>query len=400
MEIIADKIVFGGNALGKKDGKNVFIPFAIPGEKLEVEITKSFKDYDVAKIKKIIIPSEKRVNPPCEYYTQCGGCNLLHVDAEYQKDLRKRIFAELFEQQGVKIFDEIQTIEGPAFNYRCRSQLNNGGFSEQNSNKIIPVKNCVCAEKKINEYLKNNPFETRPSGRVQLFGSDFSQENAAKIAIEEKKQNRNDFTQKNGKKYKIKKNNYFAGTVFSPENSTTVVLNGKKIEFDVRGFFQSNLFVFEKTLNLICQNLEGGNSVLDLYAGCGSISVFLADLYKNVTLVEHNRDALVFAEKNLRGKNRVSYGMSGAAWAKNCASSCGNFDACVVDPPRVGMENEICDFLRESNVKKIVSLSCNPSTHARDCKKLLKSGYKMKKIALLDFYPNTSHIESLAIFEK
>lgn len=400
MEIIADKIAFGGNSLGKSNGKNVFIPFAVPGEKLEVEVTKSFKDYDIAKIKKILTPSENRINPQCKYYMQCGGCNMLHIKSEYQKELRKQILKDLFKQQGINIFDDIQIVQGPAFYYRCRFQLNNGGFSEHNSNKIIPVENCICAENPINEYLKNNPFNTRPLGRIHLFGSNFAQQKEAKVSFETKKQNQTDFIQKNGKKYKTKKNNYFSGTVYSPENSMEIVLNGKKISFDVRGFFQSNLFVFEKTLNLICKNLEGGNSVLDMYAGCGSISVFLADLYKNTVLVEHNRDALVYAEQNLCGKNHISYGLSGAAWVKNCASSCGSFDACVVDPPRLGMENEVCDFLCKSNIKKIISLSCNPATHARDCCKLLKAGYKINKIYLLDFYPNTSHIESLVVFEK
>ena len=178
------------------------------------------------------------------------------------------------------------------------------------------------------------------------------------------------------------------------------MLNGKNISFDVRGFFQSNLFVFEKVLNLIVQNLEGGKNILDMYAGCGSISAFLSDLYENVVLVEHNRDALVYAEQNLVGKKHTSFGMSGASWIKNCASTCKPFDACVIDPPRSGMESEVCDYLCNSNIKQIISLSCDPSTHARDCKKLIQAGYKIKKIYLLDFYPNTSHIESLVVFQK
>ena len=180
----------------------------------------------------------------------------------------------------------------------------------------------------------------------------------------------------------------------------TVTLNKKKISFDVRGFFQSNLFVFEKVLKLILQNLDGGKNILDMYAGCGSISAFLSDLYENVVLVEHNRDALVYAEQNLFEKKHTSFGMSGAMWIKNCALTCQPFDACVIDPPRSGMEKEVCDYLCSSNIKKIISLSCDPSTHARDCKKLIEAGYKIEKIYLLDFYPNTSHIESLVVFQK
>jgi 23S rRNA (uracil1939-C5)-methyltransferase len=92
-----------------------------------------------------------------------------------------------------------------------------------------------------------------------------------------------------------------------------VEILGKKISFDVRGFFQSNLFALEKTIEQICKDLSGKN-VLDMYAGCGTFSVFLADIFEKVTLVEHNRDAIVFAEQNLQGTNHESFGLSGEKW--------------------------------------------------------------------------------------
>ena len=98
-------------------------------------------------------------------------------------------------------------------------------------------------------------------------------------------------------------------------------------------------------IELIKSLLPGGQNILDVYAGCGSISAFLADKYENVTLIEHNRDALVFAEQNLAGKKHVSYGLSGENWVKTCAQYCPPFDACFIDPPRSGMEKEVIDFM-------------------------------------------------------
>ena len=115
-------------------------------------------------------------------------------------------------------------------------------------------------------------------------------------------------------------------------------------------------------------------------------------------LVEHNRDALVYAEQNLTGKKHISYGLSGAAWVKNCAAALPPFDACTIDPPRAGMEKEVRQWLCNSQIPLILSLSCDPSTHARDCSALLSAGYTLKKMYLLDFYPQTAHIESLAFF--
>ena len=87
--VIAEKMVFGGSCLAKIDNKNVFIPFAVPGEKLEIEITKSYRDYDEAKIVNILEASPKRVQPACPLYQKCGGCNLMHIDYEYQTELKK-----------------------------------------------------------------------------------------------------------------------------------------------------------------------------------------------------------------------------------------------------------------------------------------------------------------------
>ena len=401
MKIITEKFVFWGKSLGKIDGKNVFLPFAIPGEELEINITESKKDYDNGQIVKILKESPYRQEAPCKYYGKCGGCNMLHIKPDYQRELRKIILQDIFAQNGIDIKDKTQVIFGPEYNYRARFQLNEGGLSVYNSNLIVPIDNCLCAEKVINEYFAQTSMNDRPKGRTHLFASQFSEDKEkVMLAYSQKNDKVKQTINPKNKKIKIKENHYFAGTQLSPENTTSVILNNKKLSFDVRGFFQSNLFVFEKVTQLILDNLPGGKNILDMYAGCGSISSFLTEKYENVVLVEHNRDAIVYAEQNLSGKGHVSYGLSGANWVKNCAAYCGKFDACVIDPPRSGMEKEVCDYLCNSNIPIIVSMSCDPATHARDCAKLIKAGYFLDKAYLLDFYPNTSHIESLVVFVK
>ena len=328
---------------------------------------------------------------------------MMHIEPSYQKELRKTILSDIFRQNGIDITGKTQIVDGPDYNYRCRFQLNDGGLSQRKSNVVIKVEECLCAENKVNEYLKNTAEEpdSRPKGRSHLFGSSFSTEDL-KIAAEEPIRNpKTKITgggQKN-KKLKVKENRYFAGTLASPENTMSVQLGGHKLSFDVRGFFQSNLFVFEKVCRLITDLLPGGKNILDMYSGCGSISTFLTEKYENVVLVEHNRDALVFAEQNLAGKKHVSYGLSGANFVKNCAAGLPQFDACTIDPPRSGMEKEVCEWLCKSKIPLILSLSCDPATHARDCARLIAAGYNLKQTYLLDFYPNTSHIESLCLLE-
>ncbi len=403
MNIITEKTVFGGNSIGKINGKTVFVPFSMPGEELEINIIESKRDYDTAEIVKILKPSGFRTEPLCSYYHKCGGCNMMHIQPDYQRELKKNMLCDIFAQQKINLEGKIKVVSGPDFNYRSRFQLNDGGLSERASNNIIRVKNCLCAETPVNEYLEQISETSVEKGRIHLFGSCFLEDatlNESKIYVSGSKTvEKNRLLGNKSKQFKRKENHYFAGTVEQSEYVATVCLGGKKISFDVRGFFQSNLFVFEKTVNLIMSTLPQGKLALDMYSGCGSISVFLADKFEKTVLVEHNRDAVVFAEKNLAGKNHQSFGLSGAAWVKNCSDSCGRFDACVVDPPRSGMEKEVCDYLCRSKIPYLRSLSCDPATHARDVAALVHAGYVLKDFYLLDFYPHTSHIESLAVLD-
>ena len=395
-----EKTVFGGNTIAKIGTKTVFIPYSLPDETLSINIVQHKNDYDNAEIIKILEPSPERKNPECKYYGSCGGCNMMHIKNEYQRELRKQMLSDTFAANKIEL-PEIQIVYGPDFNYRSRFQFTDGGLCQKNSNNVIAVDECLCAEPAINEYLASTPVEKRPSGRTHFFASEKAVDKGIKITDENAKngesvKNNRQFN-KNSKKYKFKENKYFAGTVLSPEDTMTVMLNDRHISFDVRGFFQSNLFVFEKVLDILTQSLPHAENVLDMYAGCGAISCFLGQNFKNVTLVEHNRDALVFAEQNMAGISHTSYGLSGANWVKTCAQTCPSFDAAVVDPPRSGMEKEVLDYFCKSRIHFIAYLSCNPSTQSRDCAKLLQAGYTIQSSYLLDFYPNTSHIESLVL---
>ena len=168
--IITEKMVFGGDCLAKIEGKNVFVPFALPGEKLEVEIVESKKDYDIARIVNIIEPSQKRIKPVCEYYTKCGGCNLMHIDYDYQIELRKQILADCFTRNKIEV-GEIDFIAGDSLNYRARFQLHDGCLEAKRSNEKIFIKKCAVAQSSINEYLGNTNLDQRPKGRCHIFGS-------------------------------------------------------------------------------------------------------------------------------------------------------------------------------------------------------------------------------------
>ncbi len=419
--IITDKMVFGGDCIAKIDGKTVFVPYAIPGEPLLVEIVKETNDYCQAKIVEIVSPSPHRVKPFCPLYGKCGGCNMQHIDTEYQTYLRSSILKDAFDREGVST-PEIEIIKGNPTGYRSRFQFHDGGLMERQSNNIIPLENCPCATEEINHFLSELTADKRPKGRVHVFASSHITSipdgfDKIIIAKEEeravqKEKNTNRYGKvneqrrtANGRLMKKQKpiKTRFAGVSSDAQNLCTVDINGKNITFDVQGFFQSNLEVLSKTIPHVTEGLSGKN-ILDMYSGAGTFSVFLADKFEKVCMVEHNKAAIVYAEQNMAGTKHESFGVSGETWIKyhadNYIKQNGPFDAVVIDPPRSGMEKSVCQWLQASDIPQIRSISCDIATHARDAKFLIRAGYTLKKLYLLDFYPQTGHIESLAWFEK
>ena len=395
-------MLFGGDCLAKIDGKSVFIPYAVPGERLEIEIVKSFSDYDQARIVRVLEPSPHRAAPACPLYQKCGGCDMMHVESGFQTELKKKILSDLLERAGVE-FPEIQVLSGEPFGYRSRFQLHDGGMEERSSNAVVPIPACPVAVPQINEWLKETPCQERPKGKGFLFGSQkaepslsFALESPAPRAQKEQVRPSQKGKKKRGNK---KPASRFEGIRQDEQCPVQIELCGKKIFFDARGFFQSNIPLLEKAVPLVTQGL-GGKNALDLYSGAGTFSVFLADIFENVVMVEQSRLSLVYAERNLAGKKHESYGISGADFAKRSVrplcERIGNFDAVVADPPRAGIEREALEWLCQSGVPVIKYLSCNPSTQARDLKKLQEAGYKIQDMRLLDFYPQTSHLETLS----
>ena len=396
-------MTFGGACLGKADGKAVFIPYAVPGETLSVDVTEEKRDYNTARIVEILTPSPHRVQPICPLYGTCGGCNMMHIDDAYQQELRAGVLKDTFERAGI-VPPQIQIIAGSASGYRSRFQFHNGSLQARRSNTEFPLTYCPVAVKEINDWLASVPQSARPSGRVHVFGGSFAEPNfviAEAAGMAEPVMQPRSAVRGKGRRTVGKKatNRHFAGTLPDPAFIVQARILNKTVKFDVRGFFQSNIPVLEKAVETLCEDLSG-RSVLDMYAGAGTFSVFLADKFECVTMVEHNRDALAFAEINMAGTVHESYGISGEKWtaehAETIIRSNGSFDAVVIDPPRSGMETAVCKWLCENHPRIIRSVSCDPATHARDIVRLVQAGYTLERLYLLDFYPQTSHIESLA----
>lgn len=363
------KYVFSGASLAKLDGKVVFVPFALPNEKLKIEIVNEKKNYINAKIVDILKASPDRCIPRCKYFYLCGGCNMQMAKDEVQRILRLQSLKDTFFKFHLEA--PIEMVFDKDWEYRARFQFHihekKLSLLGQKSSTFIPISDCPVACKEIRAYLKSSPiFENAKEGmRLHVFACN--------------------------------------GNIFSDlkdENVSLKILN-KHFSFSSKGFFQSNLGMLEKLIKILNESIEEGKILLDFYSGCGTFSSFFADKFDEVHLMEHNKASLEAAKVNLassKNKKKFFHATSSENWARLEGAKL-FYDASIVDPPRTGIDKLSMQWFCQRRVKKLFYVSCDPVTFSRDAFVLTnEGGYKLEKYYLLDFYPQTHHIESLGIF--
>ena len=378
MRVTTEKIVFGGKALARIDGKTVFIPFALPDEELDITVTANKRDYSEAVIKKIITPSPHRIEPACPYFGHCGGCNLQMADDDFQQVLRQAMVAELFDRAHITPERPPVFITGPAWEYRNRFQFHtdkNGtiGMHGFASNTVVPVHDCPIATPALRTILQQGGLE-------KLFP------HSTKIAQD---------------RYHI----FAQDNVYSPVHpDASARVKDTVLNFSVFGFFQSNITMLEKMIEPV-SDIPPCTRILDFYAGVGTFSAFLTDRAAELHLVEHNERALRTAQQNLdriiAEKNSPCrcffHAVSDADWPDIPAAQL-TYNAAIIDPPRQGIHERALTYLGQAKIPRIHYVSCNPATFVRDAKKLTALGYRFIEYRLFDFYPQTHHCELLGIF--
>ncbi len=406
--VTTEKMVYGGNCIAKTGGKTIFVPYSLPGEQLEITVVQDRRDYAFARIDNILNPSPHRIDPRCPFFGVCGGCNMQMAEDTYQIQLRMSMLEESFVRAGFAppggadgetargqrpVLPRATTVCGDSTGYRSRFQLHGAkdsagrayaGLKGRSAQTVVPVNDCPVAVPLLRDAFRSayfSPFAEqyfRKCGdsqiRFHVFASErVRAEDGSHIAVEQPE---------NGTR---------GGT-----NKCTVSLSGRDISFDVRGFFQSNVPMLEKLAACI-HSYPGGDRLADLYGGVGTFSVFLADKFGETELVEHNKNALIYAEQNLRGTRHTCYAQSTEKWAERRSAEV-RFDTVVADPPRQGLGKPVRKRLTEMKPPRILYVSCDPVTLARDAAEFAGAGYVLETLVMFDFYPQTSHIETLACF--
>jgi len=381
-KIRLESISPGGDALGRIDGKPVFVQGGAPDETVCCRVTEDRKTWSRAELLEIIEASPVRTGSFCQFYGKCGGCNLQHIEYSAQFSAKTAILKDSILRFGGFSPPEPEIFPSPQREYRNRMQFHcfrqlaknedspKFGLKSRGSDEIIAVSDCPIAEAGIRKLLREGaksltlPLE---KDRFTVFSKDGLFLNEGNI-----------------QRGKIK-------------------ILDREITLDAELFFQSNVAMLEMLILELKKIAEGARTDLpmaDLYCGVGTFAVFLGDMFPKTVLAEENKKAVALARENLRGRDVEFFALRDTDWANTLLRQKPSFGFALVDPPRAGLASKLAMALALDGPPLLAYVSCDAASLARDSKILTNGGYKLQRLALFDFYPQTAHIESLAIFKK
>jgi 23S rRNA (uracil1939-C5)-methyltransferase len=433
-----EKMIYGGDGLARLPadeqgrGKAVFVPFVLPDEKIEATIIGQRPGFARARLDSILEPSPHRVKPGCPYFESCGGCQYQHAGYEHQLEIKKDILRETLKRTAkLDLSVEIQLHPSPSWNYRNRSRLKvhttpefEAGYFKMSSHELLPVEECPISSALINRGIAAL-WQSGRAGKVpatvaeveffanaddtQLLVEVFAKPEAHRAALRAWAE---DFrasmpeiagvvafrelhneTQHNDKKLLTDGTDYL---MYKTAQSTYRVSAGS--------FFQTNRFLIDELVKIVTAR-QSGAVALDLYAGVGLFSTALCDM-RHIFSVESSQTSTAdlsynlpsngeavraTTEQYLSGSAKTRWTGKGAVFPHPVVRP----DLAVVDPPRGGLGERVARSLVALGAPRVVYVSCDPVTLARDLLVLLAGGYRIEQVHLVDLFPQTYHLESV-----
>lgn len=405
------KMVQGGDGMARlPDGRVCFVQGALPGELCEVVLTFQKKDFTRGRVVRVVEPSPDRVVPKCPLYGKCGGCSLQHLDSAKQAKYMEQVERENFRRLAhAELPEDFVIHTGNPWGYRNRARVvpqfvRGGGcsgfaFREQESNTLIPFDNCPVLTPALNEFLQGPARKIFSSGISPRPGR-FARPDEVSLNVFDNGKGEVSFFYRG-----------MSREEFQKHAVSVVEIEGRKIEADASVFFQSNLGLLPELVTsvrrAVDEGLSKGNAcndwLIDLFSGVGFFAALLQDKFKRITTVERDEGCLKHAEKNLSitGLDASSVENVSAPAEEWLAGHVVDIPATlIVDPPRTGLPGEALEAIVRSSVKRLIYVSCDPVTLARDYAKLATAGFKLDHAEGFAFYPQTPHLEMLFVLSR
>lgn len=373
-----------------------FVDNALPGEEVEIKITKQDKKYNEAIVTKYLKTSDSRKEAICPFFNKCGGCKLMNMSYEDTLKYKKNKVEEIIKKYANLSLDVPIIKCDNELNYRNKITLkvknNELGFYEENTHNIANIDYCYIASNAINKLIKDIKLLGVHNGEIMIRNNN-NDELLISITTKEKI-----FI----KLSELKRKHKIAGIIVNGkikdgDNKFIDVVNNKLFMVHYNSFFQNNINICEKLFDLINKYIEDDSIVLDLFCGVGTLGINIAPKAKKVYSIEIIANAIKDAIKNSK-INKIDNMLFMLGDVNNCVSKIkGSIDSVIIDPPRKGMEKETIEYLNNVLPKTICYISCNPITLARDIKLL---NYEVEEIYALDMFPYTHHVECVCIMKS
>ncbi len=411
-----------GYGVARVDGIVTFVDGGVTGDELEIKIIKAAKDYAVARIEKIISRSEYRAAPDCAVFPRCGGCSFRHISREYELKLKRELVLSAFRKNKVEAEVSEVLTDGNISGYRNKAQYpidenGNIGYYARHSHNVIPSESCDLTDTCLSEiaayasgYIKDKKWRVKHiylriakmTGQVMV---------CLVAPLRALGGERKFVSELVGKfpqvvsvllNYHPEETNVILGKevkVLYGEDRIEDVLCDCRFDISSMSFYQVNRGCAELLYREAIKRAGGAKKVADLYCGAGTIGISFAKSRPDASVlgVEIIPQAVENAKANAK-KNGITNAEFICADAMTFPIS--DYDCVFIDPPRKGMSAELVDKICKSGLKKLVYVSCDPTTLARDARRLIDSGYAMGTVTPVDMFPKTGHIESVTSFIK
>jgi 23S rRNA (uracil1939-C5)-methyltransferase len=388
-----EKLVYGGDGLARLDGRVVFTPFVLPGERVNVQAEREKPGLIHASTVKILEPSASRVAAPCAVFGRCGGCHYQHAPYADQLAAKRAILQEELRRLGkITPPEEIAVIAGDPWGYRNRVQLRvekgRLGYLEMRSHKICAIAQCPIASPRLNQVIEtlNRMLHDPKWPRMVRSLEVFTDETSVQL-------NLLDTDRPVARRFFEWCGENIAGMVEG-------ALDYKGRYRVSRGsFFQVNRFLIDELVAAAVEGTEG-ESAFDLYAGVGLFAPALASRFTCVTAVESGSAAARDLQFNAERAGLANVRVEARMVEEFLQEQEGPADLVLLDPPRAGLGKGVVRRLVEFEPRQLVLVACDPATLARDLAGLVANGYTIVRMAMVDLFPQTYHLESIVLLRR
>ena len=393
----------GGRGVGRIDGKIIFVEYAIPGERVVAEITDEYDSFLEATAVRVLEASDDRVEAPCEYFGRCGGCQTQHITYERQLKLKTSIVRDALLRIGKidpQIIDstvnEMWGMDDP-WGYRNHMRFTvrrsgDIGQMQRGSHRFFRIDECRIALPEINEILAATQERTKNTRQMAVRVSQATGEKMIQPELQWRPGKRS------GRPNSC--HSYYREIlqVIRPGDGTDIAQANYRIS--PPAFFQVNTEQAERLASLVIQrSLETSpKTIIDAYSGVGTFSVLLAPFVRQVIAIEESAGANKDAEFNLQSHANVKRLTAKVEDALQTLVP--SPDVMIIDPPRAGIDRSVTEAIIESGIERVMYVSCDPQTLARDLKLFVEGGFVIREIQPIDMFPQTQHIECVTTLTR